>query len=173
MPMNVKCFAFLLFCLFVICNSSFAQKPSSDELADILGIESWRVPTPNNEKFEWDVAIVDYAKREFTNINAAELNSQKKTLITLREIGKDTYEYTVKTDKWLIRSVRKIDVCTEQEKKDNVCENFYSIKWFAEAKPYGDGRRFVIADITKRDSPKKQIVLRLNRRLPNGNTSYP
>ena len=169
----MKYFVLLFFTLLIICNSSFAQKPNSDELADILGIESWRVPTPNDEKFEWDVAIVDYAEREFTSVNTASLNSQKKTLITLREAAKDSYEYTVKTDKWLIRSVRKIDVCTEKEKKDNVCENIYRIKWYAEPKPFGDGRRFVIADISKRDSPKKQIVLRLNRRLPNGGTSYP
>lgn len=171
--MNINRLSLLLLLIVATYFPSSAQKLNSDELAEILGIESWRVPMPKDEKFEWDVSIVDYAPRDFGSINAAEFSPQQEVLVALREAGKDTYAYTVKNNRTVTRSGFKIDVCTEKEKKDNVCENVYRIKWYSEAKSYGNGRRFVIADIIKKGSPRKQVVLRLNRLLPNGLIVYP
>lgn len=159
--MNITRLALLLLFLLVTCSPSFAQKPNCDELAEILGVMSWRVPMPKDERFYWSFDIVDYAPRKYTSIDTVRLNSQQKALAAMRKTGKDIYEFTVITNAWTDHSEREIDICTEKEKKDNSCDNRFGITWYMGPKPYGEGTSFVIADITKGDSPRKQIVLRL------------
>jgi hypothetical protein len=161
--MNINRLALILFLLFVTGSQSLAQKLDCNELTEILGIESWRVPMPKEERFHWSFAVVDYAPRKYTSINTVRLNPQQKVLATLRNTGQDIYEFAVKTDAYVTRGERKIDICTEREKKDNLCDNHYSITWYSGPKPIADGASFVIADITKRNSPRKQIILRLER----------
>jgi hypothetical protein len=159
--MNINRLVLLLLLLFVTGSQALAQKLDCDELAEILGIESWRVPMPKEARFHWSFAVVDYAPRKYTSINTVRLNPQKKALATLRNTGQDVYEFAVKTDRYLDRGEHKLDVCTEKEKQDNLCDNRYSITWYSGPKPFGDGTSFVIADITTGDRPRKQIILRL------------
>ena len=158
--MNINRLALLLLLLFITCSPSFAQQLSCDELAEILGVKSWRVPIPKDERFEWSIEIVDYTPRKFTNVNTAKLSPQQKALVALRDTGKNTYEFTLKNRAGTGQGDLEIDVCTEKEKKDNLCDNSYSITWYDIPKPYDDGTKFVIADI-KGESPRKQIILEL------------
>jgi hypothetical protein len=174
--MYINRLSVLLFLIIAAYFPSFAQKLNSDELAEILGIRSWRIPLPKDSKFEWGVFIVDYAPRDFRSINTAIFNPRQKVLVSLRESGKDTYAYmiayTVKNRMESTRGELKIDLCIEEAKKVNECENFDQITWYLKAKPYGNGSNFVIADIIKKDIPRKQIVLSLGTILPNGITIY-
>ena len=86
---------FLLLLLFPSC-TSFAQQLSQDELLEILGLKSWRVPMPKDESMEWSIEIVDYVPRKYTALNAVRLNLQRKALIALRDTGRDTYAFTLK-----------------------------------------------------------------------------
>ena len=158
--MNIRVLALLLLLLLAACSNSFAQQLSCDELAEVLDIKSWRVPMPKDERFEWSIEIVDYAQRKFTNINAEKLNPQQKALIALRGTGKNTYEFTLKNRAGRGQGDLEIDICTEKERRENLCDNSYSITWYDIAKPYDDGTKFVIADIIG-DSPRKQIILEL------------
>ena len=156
--MNIPRLTFLL--LVLVVPNSFAQQLSQAELVEILGIKSWRVPMPKDESMEWSIEVVDYVPRRYTIMNTRQLSLKKKALIALRDTGKDVYEFTLK-QRGTGQGDLEINICTEQEKRENQCENSYGIKWFDVPKPYEDGTKFVIADISQMvgQSPKKQIIL--------------
>ncbi len=158
--MNIPRLALLLLLLVIPSAKSFAQQLSPDELIEILGIKTWRVPMPKDESMEWSIEIVDYVPRKYTRINTQLLNLQKKALVALRDTGKDVYEFTLK-QKGTGQGDLEINICTDQEKRENQCDNSYGIDWFDVPKPYGDGTKFVIAEISQMvgQSPRKQIIL--------------
>ncbi len=158
--MNIPRIGLLLLLLVVPSASSFAQQLSPEELIEILGIKSWRVPMPKDESMEWSIEIVDYVPRKYTRINTQRLNLQKKALIALRDTGKDVYEFTLKQSGTGQGDI-EINICIEPEKRENQCDNSYGIDWFDVPKPYDDGTKFVIADISQMvgQSPRKQIIL--------------
>jgi len=160
--MSIPRTAILLLLLIVPSANSFAQQLSPDELIEILGIKSWRVPMPKDESMEWSIEIVDYVPRKYTRINTQRLNLQKKALVALRDKGKDVYEFTLK-QKGTGQGDLEINICTGTAKSENQCDDSYGIDWFDVPKPYDDGTKFVIADISQMvgQSPRKQIILEL------------
>jgi hypothetical protein len=150
----------LLLLLVVLSSNLFAQRLSSDELVEILGIKAWRVPMPKDESMEWSIEIVDYMPRKYSRINTLRLNLQKKALVALRDTGKDVYEFTLK-QRGTGQGDLEINICTEEENRENRCDNSYNIEWFDVPKPYDDGTKFVIAEISQMvgQSPRKQIIL--------------
>jgi len=151
----------LLLWFVCFCGSNvFAQQLSNDELSEILGIKYWRIPTPKDETLEWSIEIVDYVPRKYTSLNTARLNVQKKALIALRDKGQDSYEFTLK-QRGTGQGDLEIDVSSVKDKRENQCDNSYSIDWFDVPKPYDDGTKFVIADIKQMvgEAPRKQIIL--------------
>jgi hypothetical protein len=158
--MSIPRIGLLLLLLVVPSTSSFAQQLSPDELIEILGIKSWRVPMPRDESMEWSIEVVDYIPRKYTRINRQRLNLQRKALVALRDKGKDLYEFTLKQS-GTGQGDLEINICSEQEKRENRCDNSYGIDWFEVPKPYDDGTKFVIAEISQMvgQSPRKQIIL--------------
>jgi hypothetical protein len=158
--MNIPCLILFLLLLLIPSSSSLAQQLSQDELIEILGIKSWRVPMPKDESMEWSIEIVDYVPRKYTKLNTQRLNIQKKALIALRDTGKDAYAFTLKQT-GTGQGNLEINICSETEKRDNQCDNSYDIEWFDVPKPYDDGTKFVIADIRQMvgQAPRKQIIL--------------
>lgn len=160
--MNIYRLTLLLLLLLISCSNSFAQQISHDELVEILGIKSWRVPMPKDESMEWSIEIVDYVPRKYTNMNVGRLNLQKKALIALRDMGKDIYQFTLKQTRGTGQGDLEISVCSEKEKREGQCDNSYNLEWYDVPKPYDDGTKFVIADIAymlNPDKPRKQIIL--------------
>lgn len=159
--MNIKRILLLSLLMLFACSNAFAQQISHDELIEILGIKSWRVPMTKDEKWEWSIEVVDYVPRKFTNMNMERLNLQKKALIVLRDMGNDNYQFTLKQTAGTGQGDMEINICSEAEKKQNECDNSYVIDWHDEPKPYDDGTKFVIADIGHMVSrkPRKQIIL--------------
>jgi len=160
--------ALLPLLLLLTCYPSFAQKPSCDELNEILRVESWRVPMPADKRYFWHIDIVDYnpprdSEPLLPGSKPLSLDTERKALVALRPAGKDTYETTVKTSAWVAWGAINIDVCTEKEKSENRCDNTYNVKIYAAAKPSRSGPGFLLADIMKGGSPRKQIVLKLAR----------
>ena len=158
--MNIPRLALLFLLLVVPSANSFAQQLSHDELIEILGIKSWRVPMPKDKNMEWSIEIVDYVPRTYTKLNTERLNLQKKALVVLRDTGKDTYAFTLKQS-GTGQGDLEIDICSDKEKRDNQCDNSYAIDWFDVPKPYNDGTKFVIADIRQMvgQAPRRQIIL--------------
>lgn len=158
--MNVPRIGLLLLLFVVPSTHSVAQKLSPDELIEILGIKSWRVPMPKDESMEWSIEIVDYVPRKYTRINIRRLNLRRKALVALRDKGKDIYEFTLKQT-GTGQGDLEINICTEQDKREDQCDNSYGIDWFDVPKPYDDGTKFVIAEISQMigQSPRKQIIL--------------
>ena len=158
--MNIPRFLFLLALLLIPSSISFAQQLSQDELIEILGIKSWRVPMPKDESMEWSIEIVDYVPRKYVKPNMQRLNPQKKALVALRDTGKDTYAFTLKQT-GTGQGELEINICTDAETRDNRCDNSYEVEWFDTPKPYDDGTKFVIADIRQMvgQAPRKQIIL--------------
>jgi hypothetical protein len=160
--MNITRLTLLLLLILIPYSSSFAQQISHDELGEILGIKSWRVPMPKDESMEWSIEIVDYAPRRYTNMNVERLNLQKKALIALRDMGKDIYQFTLKQTRGTGQGDLEISICSDKEKSTNQCDNSYNLEWYDVPKPYDDGTKFVIADIAymlNPDKPRKQIIL--------------
>lgn len=160
--MGFKRLTLLLLLLVVTSFNSLAQKISHDELVEILGIKSWRVAMPKDKSMEWSIEIVDYSPRRFTNMNKVRLNLRRKALIVLRDMGKDIYQFTLKQRAGTGQGEFEINVCSEKEKKENQCDNSYNLKWYDGPKPFDDGTKFVIADIShmlEPDKPRKQIIL--------------
>ena len=160
--MNINRLTLLLLLLFILCSNSFAQQISHDELVEILGIKSWRVPMPKDESMEWSIEIVDYVPRKYVKLNTERLNLQKRALIALRDMGKDTYQFTLKQTRGTGQGDLEISICSEKEKSENRCDNSYNLEWYDTPKPYDDGTKFVIADIAYMldpDKPRKQIIL--------------
>src|SRR2546423_3077433 len=160
--MNIYRLALLLSLSLILCSSSLAQQISHEELVEILGIKSWRVPMHKDESMEWSIEVVDFAPRKYTAMNAGRLNPQKKVLIALRDMDKDTYQFTLKQARGTGQGDFEISVCPEKEKGEDRCDNNYNIEWYDVPKPYDDGMRFVIADIAPMldpDRPRKQIIL--------------
>jgi hypothetical protein len=158
--MNVTASSLVL--LFLFSADCFAQKISHDELVEILGIKSWRVPMPKDKSMEWSIEIVDYAPRKFTKMRLARLSFQQKALVVLRETNKDIFQFTLKRRAGTGQGDLEIDVCSEKEKEENLCDNSYSLEWYDVAKPFDDGSKFVIADIShmlEPHKPRKQIIL--------------
>jgi hypothetical protein len=145
----------------LICSSVSAQKITHDELVDILDIKSWRLPMPTDEKWEWGIDFVDYAPRKSAVINLEKLTTKRKALIVLRDVGHDTYRFTLKQTAGTSSGDMEITICTEQEIKAKHCENSYVMTWFDEPKAFDDGTKFVIAEIAHmvRRKPLKQIIL--------------
>ena len=162
--MNLKFIIFLFVLLLAQTSGVIAQKITHDELVEVLGIKSWRVPMPKDEKLEWKFEIVDYAVRKYTKANAKRLDFNRKALLVFREIKDDTYHFTLKQRNGTGSGDFEINVCSEKERKENQCDNSYSLEWFDEPKPFDDGTKFVIAEIStmlESEKPRKQIVLEL------------
>jgi hypothetical protein len=152
----------LLLLLLLFCSGSFAQKISHDELVEILGIKSWRVPMLKDKSMEWRIEIVDYAPRKFTKMNMARLNFQQRALVVLREMDKDIFKFTLKQRAGTGQGDLEINVCSKKEGPENLCDNSYNLEWYKVAKPFDDGTKFVIADIShmlEPHKPRKQIIL--------------
>ena len=158
--MNLKHLGLLLVLFLFSCSAASAQKLSCDELADVLNVRAWRVPMPKDKRFEWSVEIVDYAQQKSVRLNSEKFSGRQKALIVLRCTGKHSFEFTLKNRAGTSQGDLEIDICSEIEKKENRCDNSYSITWHNPAEPYGDGTRFLIADIIGERS-RKQIVLEL------------
>jgi|GEM_PF-3509828 len=160
--MNFKSSLLLLFLLLATCSNSFAQKISHDELVEILGIKSWRVPTPKDDNSTWNIRIVNYENRSPSDATTEKLDFQNNGLLVLREARKNTFESFFKLRQGTSRGEFEIDICSSNAMTSNRCDNKYAIEWYALPMPYGDGLRCVIADI-KNDSnkPVKQIILEL------------
>jgi len=159
--MIINCLSLLLF-LLIPCSNSFAQQISHDELIEILGIKSWRVPMPKDESMEWGIEVVDYVPRKYTNMNTKRLNLRKKALIVFRDMGKDIYQFTLKQTRGTGQGDLEINICSEKARNENRCDNSYTLAWHDVPKPFGDGTKFVIADIAPMldpDKPRKQIIL--------------
>ena len=123
---------------------------------------------PADERYEWFVDIVDYnpycdSEPLLPQATPFRLNPEQKALVAVREAEKDTYETTVKTSVWVSRGKLKIDVCTEKEKKENQCDNTYSLKWYTGPKSCRSGPGFLLADVMKGSNTRKQIILRVAR----------
>ena len=162
--MHIKRFGFLLLLLLVMSPSLSAQQISHEELVEILGIKSWRVPTPKNDNRQWSIRIVDYAPRKFTDsFNTEQLDAQQKALIVLRDIGKNVYEFTLKQRSGMSQGEVEIKLCPANLPKEDVCDTSTAIEWFDVPKPFDDGTKFVIAEIRQMVQGKynKQIVLEL------------
>jgi hypothetical protein len=160
--MNMNRLTLLLLLLLIPDSNSLAQQLSPDELIQILGIKSWRVPMPKDESMEWSIEIVDFASHEYSNINTDRLNLKQKALIAIRDMGKDTYQFTLKQPRGTGQGDLEINVCSEREKKENSCDNSYNLQWHDVPKPFDGGTKFVIADIAymlEPNKPRKQIIL--------------
>ena len=158
--MNIKRFALMLLLLLVICPNSFAQKINHDELVEVLGIRSWRVPLPKDEKSAWGINIINYERRRPSDATTEKLDLQNKALIVVRETEKNTYQFILKQREGTSRRELKINICPEKRVAGNRCENSYVITWYDIPMPYGDGLRYVIAEITgDSNKPVKQIIL--------------
>lgn len=158
--MSSKHLSLLLLFFLLSCSNAGAQKLSCDELADVLDVRAWRVPMPKDDRFEWSIEVVDYAQQKPVRLNGEKFNTRQKALIALRGTGKNSYEFTLKNRAGTSQGDLEIDLCSEIEKKENRCDNSYSITWHDPAEPYGDGSMFLIADIIGERS-RKQIVLEL------------
>src|SRR5438309_192423 len=135
--MNLKRLALLLMLVLAACSSSFAQQLSHDELIEILGIKSWRVPSPKHENRQWSVEIVDYAPRKFDKtFNVEQLDSQRKALIVLRDMGEDTYQYSLKQREGMSQGTFKINLCSAHRRTDEDCDESYNIEWYDDPKPF-------------------------------------
>lgn len=160
--MGFKRLTLFLLLLVVICLSSPAQRITPDELVEILGIKSWRVAMPKDKSMEWSIEVVDYSPRRFTNTNMVRLNLHRKAFVALRDMGKDIYQFTLKQRAGTGQGEFEINVCSEKENKENQCDNSYDLKWYDGPKPFDNGTKFVIADISHMldpDKPRKQIIL--------------
>ena len=158
--MNIKRFASLLSLLLVACPNSSAQKISHEELVEVLGIRSWRVPSPKDDKSGWAIKIINYESRRPADMNTEKLDLENKALIVVREMGKDTFQFILKQRQGTSRGEFAINICPEKKVAGNRCENSYDIEWYYIPMPYGDGLRYVIADITgESNKPVKQIIL--------------
>lgn len=71
-----------LLLLFVALSSSnlFAQQLSNDELSEILGIKSWRIPMPKDESMEWSIEIVDYVQRKYRSLEYRAFECSEKSI---------------------------------------------------------------------------------------------
>lgn len=60
--------------------------------------------------------------------------------------------------------VERIAFCTEAEEDDLACPGQYAIEWFARPVRVGDGRTYVIAELTtpEDESERRQVVLYLH-----------
>jgi hypothetical protein len=162
--MNLKRIIFLLVLLLVQNSGISAQKITHDELIEVLGIKSWRVPMPKDEKLEWKFELVDYVARKFTKPNTVRLNLNRKALLVFQEVKDDTYKFTLKQRNGTSSGDFEINICSEKERTENQCDNSYNITWFDEPKPFGDGTKFIIAEIgtmLEPNKPRKQIELEL------------
>ena len=158
--MNIERFALMLLLLLVICPNCFAQKISHEELVEVLGIRSWRVPLPKDEKSGWGIKIISYEPRRPSDTNTEKLDLQNKALIVVRETGKNTYQFILKQRRGTSRGEFEINVCPEKGVAGNRCENSYVITWYDIPMPYGDGLRYVIAEVTaEANKLVKQIIL--------------
>jgi len=160
--MSISCLTILLLVLLIPGSDSYAQQISHDELIEILGIKSWRIPMPKDESMEWSIEVVEYAPRKYTTVNTGRLNLQKKALIVFRDMGKDIYQLTLKQTRGTGQGDLEINICSEKERDENRCDNSYNLEWHNVPKPFDDGTKFVIADIAPMlapDKPRKQIIL--------------
>lgn len=158
----------LLFaCLWIFGEpSAGAQKLTHEELLDVLGIQSWRVPLPKNKNLEWKIEVVDAKPHKAAKINPTQLDPQPKALIVVRKRGGDTFEFTLKQRAGASQGKLELDICTEKEKKQNACESGSDLVWFAEPKPIEDGTKFVLGEIAPMlnpEKPRKQIILETAR----------
>jgi hypothetical protein len=153
-------FSLLILLLLIPGSTSVAQQLNHNELIEILGIKSWRVPMPKDESLEWKIEIVDYVPRNYAKPNMEQFNRRKKALVVLRRTGEDTYEFMLK-QRGTSQGDLKIDICSDKEKRENDCDSSYVIDWFDVPKPYNDGTKFVVADISQMigETLKKQIIL--------------
>jgi hypothetical protein len=88
------------------------------------------------------------------------LDLQHKALIVVRETGEGTYQFILKQGQGTSRGELKINLCPEKGVAGNRCEHSYVITWYDIPMPYGDGLRYVIADITgESNKPVQQIIL--------------
>lgn len=158
--MNIKRFALMLLLLLVICPNSFAQKISHEELVEVLGIRSWRLPLPKDDKWGWGIKIINYEPRRPSDMNTEKLDLQNNALIVVREMGKNTFQFILKQRQGTSRGEFEINICSEKAMAGNRCDNSYVITWYYIPMPYGDGLKYVIADITgESNKAVKQIIL--------------
>ena len=116
---------------------------------------------PKDQRFEWSIEIVDYAQQKSVRLNSVKFSRRQK-VIALRGTGKNSVEFTLKNRAGTSQGELEIDLCSEIEKKENRCDDSYGITWHNPAEPYGDGTKFLIADIIGERS-RKQIVLELTK----------
>ena len=161
--MNWKRVLFLFVLLLAQSSAIFAQQLTHEELIEVLGIKSWRVPMPKDEKLRWTFELVDYAARKPAKVNAERLNFNRKALIVFRVFKDDTYHFSLKQRNATSSGDFEINICSEKERKENQCDNSYNLEWFDEPKPFDDGTKFVIAEIStmlEPEKPRKQIILK-------------
>lgn len=162
--MNLKRLFLLSVLILTACSNSFSQQLSHNELIEILGIKSWRVPSPKNENRQWSIEIVDYAPRKFDkSFNAQQLDSQRKALIVLRDLEEDTYQYSLKQREGVSQGTFKINLCSAHKRTDEDCDESYNIEWYDNPKPFDNGTKFLLADIKQMVQSKyrQQIILEL------------
>lgn len=164
--MNLKRFAVILGMLLASCSASYGQQISHDELIEILGIRSWRVPSPRHENRQWSIEVVDYASRKFDkSFNVEQLDPQKNALIVLQDMDDDTYRFSLKQRNGMSQGEFKINLCSAYKPTANGedCEESHGITWYAVPKPFDNGTKFVLAEIDQMTQKKyrQQIILEL------------
>ena len=162
--MNLKHILLLAVLMLASCSNSFAQQINHDELVEILGIKSWRVPSPKHENRQWSIEIVDYAPRKFDkSFNAEQLDPQRKALIVLRDMREDTYQYSLRQREGMSQGEFKINLCSAHRSANEDCEESYEIEWYDTPKPFDNGTKFLLAEINQMTQKKyrQQIILEM------------
>jgi hypothetical protein len=157
--------AFILRVLLASCSGSFSQQITHGELIEILGIRSWRVPSPRHENRQWSIEIVDCTSRKFDkSFNVKQLDPQKNALIVLQNMGEDTYRFSLKQRDGMSQGEFKINLCSAHKPAEGEdCKESYGIEWYAIPKPFDNGTRFLLAEINQMVQKKyrQQIILEL------------
>lgn len=147
-----------------------AQKPNltADELAHILGITVWRVPSVQNQDWEWRLQVIDATEQKITDKppSPKELNYSKMALIALRFTESEMFEVTLSQSFGQSRFKLKIEPCSEKEKKAGDCPEALgsNITFYPEPRFFADGSGIVLGEvgfmINSQGKPKKLIILK-------------
>lgn len=157
----------LPFLLILLFSTSFAQTVTNEELTEILGIKTWRVPLPTDKTMEWGIEIVDYSPLKTVGFEKIQKKfSQEKAFVALRDIDTDVYEFTLKQHQGVSKGKLSINLCLKDKNKNLPCDNNYAIDWNKEPEYFAGGTKSVIGNISsmlQQDKPVKQIILVLRK----------
>jgi hypothetical protein len=158
----------LFILLFVLIASSAGlanDDVTASELARILGIHLWRVPTPPQGQL-WDIEVVEAgAPPNDAKKLSSILGAASRAMISLRSFGGDEYEFFI--DQGEGSSSGRFTPCRDPAGSSSICSPGYSISFHEDPVCLSDCAVFVVAELEPMvgGGPRKQVVIRMTPEL--------